>query len=245
MNKKSLTIHLFCLLLFIGGCGLFWLFGGGEEQSESLNYIYDGRLECQATEVGREQSSHNTSMCNRGDEAEKSQLSLSASKISIEDTIKEEHQQSAEIKKKATKHAAKLVESQPIKESEPSAQPITASKSVGFNHMAGNSNSVDGDLIKAALYEEQKSFSPASPVKIRLMDDVKVGGVGIPKNTIVYAKAMLSDDRVYLCTETIIYKKKDYPFNAVVFDMDEREGLKISDGKIALPAGYRVIMKRK
>ncbi len=31
MNNKILATHLFCLFLFVGGCVMFWMLGGGEE----------------------------------------------------------------------------------------------------------------------------------------------------------------------------------------------------------------------
>lgn len=245
MNNKRVTIHLFCLLLFLGGCGVFWLFGGGEEQSESLNYIFDSRLECQTTEVGREQTSHNTSIHNYGDELGNSQLPPPTSKISSKETKKEQQVETVQNEKIEEEQEPHSEESISSKETEPSLNTISACKAIGFNRMAGKVNPVDGTFIKAALYEEQKSFSPASPVKIRLMDDVKVSGIDIPKNTIVYASANLLEGRVYLSTETITYKKKEYPFKTDIFDIDEKEGLKISDEKIALPAGYRLKMMRK
>ena len=69
------------------------------------------------------------------------------------------------------------------------------------------------NLINAVIHERLKNINEGSQIKLRLMDEVTVEGVSIPKNTVVFATARLSADRVYLTTETVTYKKKDYPFS--------------------------------
>ena len=48
MSRKTLTIHLYCLFLFIGGCGIFWLFGGGDGEKTNLE---DNKVECTAQQT--------------------------------------------------------------------------------------------------------------------------------------------------------------------------------------------------
>ena len=48
MSRKTLAIHLYCLFLFVGGCGIFWLFGGGDGEKTSLE---DNKAECMAQQT--------------------------------------------------------------------------------------------------------------------------------------------------------------------------------------------------
>jgi hypothetical protein len=110
----------------------------------------------------------------------------------------------------------------------------------------GESNDKKTDnLINAVIHERLKNINEGSQIKLRLMDEVTVEGVSIPKNTVVFATVRLSADRVYLTTETVTYKKKDYPFNAEVYDLDGMEGLDMTDKNMVLPAGYKVMIRKK
>lgn len=110
----------------------------------------------------------------------------------------------------------------------------------------GESNEKKPDkLINAVMHERLKNINEGSQIKLRLMDEVTVEGVSIPKNTVVFATVRLSADRVYLTTETVTYKKKDYPFNAEVYDLDGMEGLDMTDKNMVLPAGYKVMIRKK
>ena len=139
-----------------------------------------------------------------------------------------------------------LKEPKPIdKESTTSSEAKTDAQDAGFHQLVESDNAERVKMINAVIHEKQKSISTESPIKLRLLDDVTVEGVCIPKNTVVFAKVRVTADRVYLKTETITFKKTDYPFNGDVYEPDGQEGLSMTDTKMALPAGYKVMIKQK
>ncbi|MEE1082912.1 MAG: conjugative transposon protein TraM [Paludibacteraceae bacterium] len=240
MSRKTLTIHLYCLFLFIGGCGIFWLFGGGDGDKTGLE---DNKAESTAQQTTdniattwEEQSDASTD--DDDADAEPSSTIPSTSQESPEKTVCENKGKA--VTKTDSERSASI-----DKESTMSSEAKTDAQDAGFHQLVESDNAIRVKMINAVIHEKQKSISTESPIKLRLLDDVTVEGVCIPKNTVVFAKVRLAADRIYLKTETVTYKKKDYPIDADIYDVDGLEGLKVTDKKLALPAGYKVIIKRK
>lgn len=105
-------------------------------------------------------------------------------------------------------------------------------KSKGFRPMGGGEATVDKSSIRAVIHGEQKDITTASQVRIRLLDNVNVNGLTIPKNTMVYAKASFSSNRIHLNIESITYNSNVYPFDAVIYDLDGFEGLYVPDNAV-------------
>lgn len=240
MSRKTLTIHLYCLFLFIGGCGMFWLFGGGDGDKTGLE---DNKAECTAQQTTdniattwEEQSDASTD--DDDADAEPSSTIPSTSQESPEKTVCENKGKA--VTKTDSERSASI-----DKESTTSSEAKTDAQDAGFHQLVESDNAERVKMINAVIHEKQKSISTESPIKLRLLDDVTVDGVSIPKNTVVYAKMRIGTDRIYLKTETVTYKKKDYPIDADIYDVDGLEGLKVTDKKLALPSGYRVMIKQK
>ena len=240
MSRKTLTIHLYCLFLFIGGCGIFWLFGGGDGDKTGLE---DNKAECTAQQTTdniattwEEQSDASTD--DDDADAEPSSTIPSTSQESPEKTVCENKGKA--VTKTDSERSASI-----DKESTTSSEAKTDAQDAGFHQLVESDNAERVKMINAVIHEQQKSLNAESRIKLRLLDDVTVDGVSIPKNTVVYAKARVTADRVYLKTETITFKKMDYSFNADVYEPDGQEGLKMADKKVTLPAGYRVMIKQE
>lgn len=240
MSRKTLTIHLYCLFLFIGGCGIFWLFGGGDGEKTNLE---DNKAECTAQQTTdniattwEEQSDASTD--DDDADAEPSSTIPSTSQESPEKTVCEN--KGKRVTKTDSEWSASI-----DKESTTSSEAKTDAQDAGFHQLVESDNAERVKMINAVIHEKQKSISTESPIKLRLLDDVTVDGVSIPKNTVVYAKMRIGTDRIYLKTETITFKKTDYPFNGDVYEPDGQEGLSMTDKKMALPAGYKVMIKQK
>jgi conjugative transposon TraM protein len=105
-------------------------------------------------------------------------------------------------------------------------------KTKGFKPMGGKGTNGSSPSIRAVIHGEQKDITTASQVKIRLLDNVNVAGVSIPRNTMVYAKASFSANRILLNIESIAYNDNVYPFDAQIFDVDGFEGLYIPDNAV-------------
>lgn len=117
--------------------------------------------------------------------------------------------------------------------SSPSAEKKTdTKKNKGFKPMGGIGANNSSSSIRAVIHGEQKDITTASQVKIRLLDNVNVAGISIPRNTMVYAKASFTANRILLNIESIAYNDNVYPFDAQIYDVDGFEGLYIPDNAV-------------
>lgn len=105
-------------------------------------------------------------------------------------------------------------------------------KNKGFKPMGGKGANNSSHSIRAVIHGEQKDITTASQVKIRLLDNVNVAGISIPRNTMVYAKASFTANRILLNIESIAYNDNVYPFDAQIYDVDGFEGLYIPDNAV-------------
>lgn len=247
MNNKAFVIHLFSLILFIGGCVFFWLVGGGKEADIKVASKEDDVAITLKESIEAK---------NNVDEI----LLISPTVQELGGTIS--HNTSIHAGGDTVRHPASLSDCRPMpkksnKKREEKIDVVDAidsavtspSKNIGFHRMERKSDSTKRESIKAVIHDEHKNIRTSSMVKMRLLDDVTINGDRIPKNTVLYAKATLSPKRMYLEIESIKYQKKVYPFNAGVYDLDDEEGIateKIrNDSKVSVPAGYRLIIKKK
>lgn len=164
-------------------------------------------------------------------------------KESIEEKIQRQKKEQMYAKKKRIaektgiditepSEAPQQVASAPVAETKSQNQPTKKSK--GFRTMGAEATSGDNSSIRAVIHGEQKNITTASQVKLRLLDNVKVNpNLTIPKNTMVYAKASFSSNRIHLNIESIAYNNNVYPFNAQIYDLDGFEGLYVPDNVVS------------
>lgn len=114
----------------------------------------------------------------------------------------------------------------------PAPEKSVSKKNKGFRTMGGGNAVADKSSIRAVIHGEQKDITTASQVRIRLLDNVVVNGLTIPKNTMVYAKASFSSNRIHLNIESITYNNNVYPFDAMIYDLDGFEGLYVPDNAV-------------
>lgn len=88
---------------------------------------------------------------------------------------------------------------------------------------AGNE---DNKAIPAVIHETQTLTSGAT-VKMRLLEDVYVNGVMIPKGSYVFGTCMLEGERMNIEVKAFRYKNSLFPVSLAVYDMDGIEGVKI------------------
>lgn len=245
MSNKTLATHLYCLFLFVGGCLIFWLFGGAESENNPVEN--KERSVAQPTEqIAVVEGVHkNVEENSLADQSTELQEKESISSTDDDDAEAGLSDSKASLKVNSKRSETKKQEASESKENESTIPSSTSNieKNVGFHRMGEINDQKADNSINAVIHEEQKKISAESQIKLRLLDDVTVEGVSIPKNTVVFAKVRLSAERIYLKTETVTYKKTDYPFVADIYDVDGKEGLKMTEKKLALPAGYKVIIK--
>lgn len=244
MSNKTLATHLYCLFIFVAGCVGFWLFGGGEEPE---NNRVDNKEEIVAQPAAEKLAMEEVQKNVEENDSVYQSTELQENEFVFSTVEGEAEVDLFDSKTNSKRRETKKQVEQDLKECESTIPSSTSNieKNAGFHRMGESNEKKSDNLISAVIHERLKNINEESQIKLRLMDEVTVEGVSIPKNTVVFATARLSADRVYLTTETVTYKKKDYPFNAEVYDLDGMEGLDMTDKNMVLPAGYKVMIKQK
>ena len=82
------------------------------------------------------------------------------------------------------------------------------------------------NAIEAVIHETQTIVN-GSTVKLRLITDVYINGILIPKETFVFGTAALNGERLGITINSIRYKTSLFPVELSVFDLDGMEGIYI------------------
>lgn len=86
-------------------------------------------------------------------------------------------------------------------------------------------NEQNASLIKAIIDENRTSFTD-SRLRIRLLEDLKIGQYKVDKGTFLYAYVSgFSAQRVQLSIKSILYKDKILPIKMEIYDQDGQAGL--------------------
>lgn len=86
------------------------------------------------------------------------------------------------------------------------------------------SEAVAKNTMRAIIYET-KTIKLGDDVKMRLMEDIQIGSVMVPKGTIIVAKSNLSGNRLQLKVTSIEYKERIIGVDLSAFDLNGQEGL--------------------
>lgn len=76
-----------------------------------------------------------------------------------------------------------------------------------------------------AIIDETKTIKLGDDVKMRLMEDIQIGSMMVPKGTIIVAKSNLSGNRLQLKVTSIEYKERIIGVDLSAFDLNGQEGL--------------------
>lgn len=82
------------------------------------------------------------------------------------------------------------------------------------------------NAIQAVIHETQ-SIVDGSTVKLRLVNDVFINGVQIPKNSFLFGIASLRGERLSIKINNVRYNNSLFPVELSVYDMDGLDGLYI------------------
>lgn len=88
--------------------------------------------------------------------------------------------------------------------------------------------------IEAVVHERQTLFS-GSTVKMRMINDIYVNGILIPKNNFIYGTATLENERLNIIISSIRFQNNLLPVALQVYDMDGLSGIYIP-GSISMDA---------
>lgn len=82
------------------------------------------------------------------------------------------------------------------------------------------------NAVKAVIHQTQ-TVVDGSTVELRLIDDVFINGVHIPKDKLVYGIASLNGERLNIKISSIQYENSLFPVEISVYDMDGLNGIHI------------------
>lgn len=82
------------------------------------------------------------------------------------------------------------------------------------------------NAIEAVIHETQTLVN-GSTVKLRLVNDIYINGVLIPKNNFVYGTAQLTGERLGIKINSIRYGSSLFPVQLQVYDLDGMDGIYI------------------
>ncbi|HSZ85685.1 MAG TPA: conjugative transposon protein TraM, partial [Puia sp.] len=85
---------------------------------------------------------------------------------------------------------------------------------------------VKQNSIEAVIPENETLVSGAT-VKLRLLNDIFINGIKIPKNEFVFGMASLSNERLKIVINSIRYQNNILPVSLSVYDMDGMAGIYI------------------
>lgn len=77
------------------------------------------------------------------------------------------------------------------------------------------------------MVHENQTIVTGSTIKLRLLNDIKVNGMVIPKDSFVYGAASLDGERLGVKIGSIRYRNSIFPVELVVFDLDGLDGIRI------------------
>lgn len=76
-----------------------------------------------------------------------------------------------------------------------------------------------------AVIDETQNLVTGATVRLRLLNDVYINGVLVPRNTLVFGPASLNDERLGVKINSIRFQNSIYPVSLAVYDMDGMEGI--------------------
>jgi conjugative transposon TraM protein len=97
-----------------------------------------------------------------------------------------------------------------------------------FYSINGKNN--ESDLVQnsiQAVVHETQTLVDGSTVKLRLMNDIFINGLLVPKGNFIYGTASLNGDRLIILVKSILYQNNLMPASLSVFDLDGLEGIYI------------------
>lgn len=104
----------------------------------------------------------------------------------------------------------------------------SGSEQHGFFSLDDNLPGVFGEnLAIGAVVHETQTYVNGSTVKLRLIADVYINGVLIPKDQFIYGTAALNGDRLTVHIESLRYGNSLFPVALSVYDMDGMPGISI------------------
>lgn len=102
----------------------------------------------------------------------------------------------------------------------------------GFYGIEGSSSKKGSNNIRAVVHGEHANLRSGATVKMRLLDNIRIGEYRVPQNTFIYGKLSFSKGRAQIFVENINYNNNIIPFQGVIYDKDGFEGIYVPDNVV-------------
>ena len=99
-----------------------------------------------------------------------------------------------------------------------------AERNYGFHTAVGNTGAAEKNTIAACVHGNQ-TVTDGQSVRLRLLEATDVGGVRIPRNTLVVGAARVQGERLGVEITSLEYRGSIIPVELSVFDSDGQEGI--------------------
>jgi len=94
----------------------------------------------------------------------------------------------------------------------------------GFFGLEQDNVSQTGNAVSAVVHETQ-TLTAGSTIKLRLLQDIFINGMLIPKETFVFGTCAIQGERLIVDIKTIRFRNSVYPVSMQVFDQDGLSGI--------------------
>ena len=131
---------------------------------------------------------------------------------------------------------SRLSAMRPVREGEVEASTLdtradfTIERNLGFLTAAGDVAHADIPTVRACVAQTQ-IIRAGSTVQLRLQEAVRIDGVTIPRNTLLYGLATITGMRLQVVVSSVEYGGRIFAVEAVAYDMDGQPGLNVPNSR--------------
>ena len=124
----------------------------------------------------------------------------------------------------------------PVREGEVEASTLdtradfTVERNLGFLTAAGGVAHADTPTVRACVASTQV-IRAGSTVQLRLLEAVRIDGVTIPRNTLVYGAATIAGMRLQVTVSSVEYGGRIFAIEAAAYDLDGQPGLNVPNSR--------------
>ena len=124
----------------------------------------------------------------------------------------------------------------PVREGEVEASTLdpradfTVERNLGFLTAEGRTAASDAPTVRACVAATQV-IRAGSTVRLRLLEPVRIDGVLIPRNTLVYGTATISGMRLQVVVSSVEYGGRIFAVEASAYDLDGQPGLNVPNSR--------------
>lgn len=107
---------------------------------------------------------------------------------------------------------------------------MTQERNLGFYTPEGRTVETPTNTIRICVADNQVVRS-GGIVRLRLLEAVRIDGIVLPRNTLLYGQAQVAGLRLSVVVSSIEYRGNLFNVDATVYDLDGQPGLNVPDSK--------------